>query len=255
MMMFKMSIKIAAILTVVFLLSFIQPAKKIKVYLIGDSTLSVKEKRAYPEHGWGMPFVNFFDEQVQIDNRAQNGRSTRSFILEKRWQSVTDSLAAGDYVFIQFGHNDEVETKKSYTTPEDFKANLVRFITETKDKNAHPVLITPVSRRSFDTAGKAQETHPVYSRLMREVAAAQQVPLIDLDQKSIALYQQLGEEGSKLLFNHLQAGDHPNYPDGKIDNTHFNELGAREIAQLVIKEIKVLNLDLARYIVKPYVKK
>ncbi|WP_442590268.1 rhamnogalacturonan acetylesterase [Pedobacter sp. AW31-3R] len=255
MMKYKVYVKLGAILSIALLVSFIAPGRKIRVYLIGDSTISIKEKKGYPENGWGMPFVNFFDEGVIVDNRAQNGRSTKSFINEKRWQSVADSLQKGDYVLIQFGHNDEVETKKAYTTPEAFKANLLRFVTETRRKKAHPVLITPVSRRSFDATGKALETHPVYSGLLREVAAAQKVPLIDLDRKSIELYQKLGEEGSKLLFNHLQPGDHPNYPEGKVDNTHFNELGAREIAQLVLKEIKVLKLDLAKHIVKPFVKK
>lgn len=252
-MMLKTPLKFAAA-AILLLMSFTVPPKKIKVYLIGDSTMSVKQKRYYPETGWGMPFAGFFDEAVEVDNRAQNGRSTKSFLAENRWQSVLDSLTAGDYVFIQFGHNDEVETKKNYTKPDEFKANLVKFIRETKAKKAMPVLLTPVSRRRFDAAGKALETHP-YSPLVREVAAGLQIPFIDLDTRSIALYQKFGADASALLFNHLQPGEHPNYPEGKIDDTHFNELGAREVAQLVLQEFRKLNLDLASHIVKPIPKK
>ncbi len=225
------------------------PKEPVKVYLIGDSTMSVKEVRAYPETGWGMPFQYFFDTSVVVDNRAKNGRSTGSFLAENRWQPVVDSLQAGDYVFIQFGHNDEVETKKTYTTPETFKANLVRYVTETREKEAHPVLLTPVARRRFDKAGHIVGTHEQYSEIVRTVAKEQQVPLIDLDKKSQALLQQLGVEKSKLLFNWLQPGEHPNYPEGVEDNTHFNELGARKMAELVLAEIRALDLALADRIV------
>jgi lysophospholipase L1-like esterase len=225
--------------------------KKITVYLIGDSTMSIKEKRAYPEMGWGVPFVHFFDTTVVVDNRAKNGRSTRTFIEEKLWQPVIQQLKEGDYVFIQFGHNDESKEKTDrYTTPEQYKQNLLRFINETKAKNAIPVLLTPVSRRRFKD-GKAIESHELYSSLVREVAENTGVHFIDLDKKSIELFQQLGDEKSKLLFLQLRPGEHPNYPDGKIDNTHFNELGARLIAQIVLAEVRNLNTDLKNRIVKP----
>jgi lysophospholipase L1-like esterase len=225
--------------------------KKITVYLIGDSTMSIKEKRAYLEMGWGVPFVHFFDTTVVVDNRAKNGRSTRTFLEEKLWQPVYKQLKEGDYVFIQFGHNDESKEKADrYTTPEQYKNNLLRFINETKSKKAIPVLLTPVSRRRFKD-GKAIESHELYSSLVREVAANTGVHFIDLDKKSIDLYQQLGDEKSKLLFLQLKPGEHPNYPDGKFDNTHFNELGARLIAQLVLAEIRNLNADLKNRIVKP----
>src|SRR5689334_10891672 len=106
------------------LLSFVPPARHITVYLIGDSTMANKEIKAYPETGWGMPFTWFFDSTARIDNRAKNGRSTQSFIDEHLWQPVADNLKEGDYVFIQFGHNDEVPTKKTYTTEEQFRTNL-----------------------------------------------------------------------------------------------------------------------------------
>jgi pectinesterase len=223
----------------------------LKVWLIGDSTMADKEIKAYPETGWGMPFANFFDSTVRVDNRAKNGRSTKSFIAEKRWDAVLQELKEGDYVLIQFGHNDEVPTKATYTPPADFAANLVRMIKDSRDKKALPVLITPVARRKFDTAGNIQETHADYAGIVRKVAAAQDVPLIDLDKESQALLQGLGPEHSKLLFNYLTPGEHPNYPDGRQDDTHFSELGARKMAEIVLADIKSLKLGLAEHIVRP----
>lgn len=237
------------------LLAFSPPKNKITVYLIGDSTMSIKETKAYPETGWGMPFVYFFDETVTVDNRAQNGRSTKSFLAENRWQPVAAALREGDYVFIQFGHNDEVPTKRSYTPEADYRANLVRFITETRAKKATPVLLTSVARRKFDAASKVEETHAAYAEIVRAVARDQQVALIDHDKTSQALLQQFGVEKSALLFNHLLPGEHPNYPEGRDDNTHFSELGARKMAELVLADIRALKLELADRIVQRDVKK
>jgi lysophospholipase L1-like esterase len=236
---------------ILLLSSFTLPAPaKITIWLIGDSTLSIKEKTAYPETGWGMPFVNFFDATVVVKNLAKNGRSTGSFIKEGLWQPVLEQLKSGDYVFIQFGHNDEVKTKKSYTTEAEFQANLLKYISESRSKKAIPVLLTPVSRRSFDETGRLIDTHLVYAKLVRDVATAQNVPLIDLNQSSQLLLQQMGVDDSKYLFNHLTPGEHPNYPAGKEDNTHFNELGARRVAELVLAGIQSLKLELADRIIK-----
>jgi len=222
--------------------------KKTTVYLIGDSTMADKEVKAYPETGWGMPFHYFFDSTVLVDNRAKNGRSTRTFIEEGRWKPVVEHLNPGDYVLIQFGHNDEVPTKKSYTTPGQFTANLVKFVTESRDKKAIPVLITPVARRKFDSSGKIEETHAIYTQLVKDVAAKYHVPLIDLDAKSQELVQQFGPESSKYLYNYLLPGENPHYPEGHKDDTHFSELGARKMAEIVLSEIKNLNLELANHI-------
>lgn len=232
----------------VLLLAFTLQPKHITVYLAGDSTMADKEVRAFPETGWGMPFKIFFDTTVTVVNKARNGRSTKSFA--KDWLFITDNLKAGDYVLIQFGHNDEVPTKANATTEVQFKENLLRFVTETRSKQGIPVLITPVARRKFSDDGKLQSTHEVYSAIVRKLAAEQNVPLIDLDRESQALLQQMGVDNSKFLYNHLAAGEHPNYPDGKIDDTHFSEFGARKMAQIVLADIKLLKLDLADRIVK-----
>lgn len=226
--------------------------KKIKIFMAGDSTMSIKETKAYPETGWGMPFVYFWDSTVTVVNRAKNGRSTKTFISEGLWKSIYDEAGPGDYVLIQFGHNDESpEKKERYATPDTFRMNLTRFVKETREKGATPVLFTPVSRRKFDTTGTAIETHREYSAYVKEVATKENVLLIDLDTKSRELYQQFGKGDSKLLFLQLKPGEHPNYPDGKDDNTHFNELGARLIAQLVLKELRSIVPELTQRTIVP----
>ena len=146
--------------------------KKIKIFLAGDSTIAIKETKAYPETGWGMPFVHFWDSTVRIENRAKNGRSTKTFISEGLWQKLYDDLEKGDYVFIQFGHNDESKEKgERYASPDTFKMNLTRFIKDTRMKGAIPVLITPVSRRKFDAQGLALPTHEIYSALVKEAVS------------------------------------------------------------------------------------
>lgn len=226
-------------LVLILLMSFaIPPGEKVTIWLCGDSTMSIKEKRYYPETGWGMPFVYFWDSTVDVENLAKNGRSTSSFRNEGLWNKVLEGAKEGDYVFIQFGHNDEVPTKKTYTTETEFKNNLKRYISEARNKKAIPVLLTPMARRKFDTNGKIEGTHDVYSQITRDAANEEKVYLFDMDKLTQKLYQDLGEDKSRILFNHLKPGEHPNYPEGKEDNTHFNELGARIVAQLVLQEIR-----------------
>ncbi|WP_416308356.1 rhamnogalacturonan acetylesterase [Neptunicella sp. SCSIO 80796] len=218
----------------------------VQVFMAGDSTMAIKDVKDYPETGWGVPFSYFFNQQTKVDNLAKNGRSTRTFISEGRWQSILDSLHEGDYVFIQFGHNDEHKTKVDrYTTPEQFTANLTRFVVETRDKKAHPLLLTPITRRYFDPQGKLQETHPVYAELVRQVAKQENVVLIDAEKLTHDHFQAQGDAGSLLRFMHIAPGVHPNYPVGVSDDTHLNQLGAREVAQLVLAELKRLQHPLA----------
>lgn len=241
--------RLTTIGSLLLLTAFIPRDTRTKIWLVGDSTMADKEIRAYPETGWGMPFEHFFDSTITVDNQAKNGRSTKSFIAEGRWAAVERDLHAGDYVLIQFGHNDEVPTKANYTPEDQFENNLTRFIKETRNKQAIPILITPVARRKFDSAGHIMETHAVYAAIVRKVAAAQNTPLIDLDKESQELLQQLGPEHSKFLFDYLAPGEHPNYPQGREDDTHFNELGARRMAEIVLADIRTLKIGLKDHIV------
>jgi lysophospholipase L1-like esterase len=223
-------------------LAFTSPPRKRQIFLVGDSTMADKQVTAYPETGWGMMFAKFVDTSTTVVyNQAQNGRSTKSFLEENRWAPILDKLQPGDMVLIQFGHNDEVASKPQATTPKQFQKNLVQYITGAKAKKAIPVLITPAARRSFNAEGKLQDTHQVYSELVRKVAKKKGVPLIELDKKSQAVLASFGPENSRWLFNHLQPGQHPNYPAGKADNTHFSELGARQMAEIVFQELKRQN--------------
>lgn len=233
-------LKISGFAVMGILVAFALPTrKKLTVWMVGDSTMCVYDSARFPLTGWGMPFARYFDTSVTVKNKARGGRSTRTFISEGLWKKVEDSLSPGDYVLIQFGHNDEAKNYPDrYTPPADFRKNLTWMVSRIRKKKAIAVLITPVSRRKFSEAGKAMETHPVYSPIVRQVASDQHVPLIDLDSLSIALYQKFGTRDAPLLFNLLKPKEDSNYPDGIVKNaTHFNAYGARKIAELVLNAL------------------
>lgn len=221
--------------------------RKITVWMTGDSTMSVKQANAYPETGWGMPFSTFFTKKVIVENRAANGRSTLSFITENRWKSVFDNLKPGDYVLIEFGHNDEKVDKPGVgVSLEQYKVNLSRFVNEARSKKAIPVLLTPIVRRSFRD-GKLIDSHGGYPDAVRKVADSLNVPLIDMHKKTEELLTSLGEEGSVKLFNHVPPGT-ANYPEGKNDNTHLSPEGARRVAELAADGLRELKIGLAGYL-------
>lgn len=243
-------------LSVLFLLFLFSGAvfgkEPVIIYLAGDSTMAQKMPDKRPETGWGEALQKYFNiEKVKIDNHAQNGRSTRSFIAENRWQAISDKLKAGDYVFIQFGHNDAAKNRPDrYTTPEDYRKNLTRFINEVREKKANPVLFTPVMRRRFDAEGKFEDSHGEYPDIVRSVATENKVPLIDMHRKSERVIKQYGVEESKKLFLHLKPEENANYPKGLEDNTHFSPLGADIMAGLAVEGIREKKLGLTRYMKK-----
>lgn len=224
-------------------------AQKPTLYTIGDSTMADKIKPdENPEKGWCQVLPSFFDlNKITIDNRAVNGRSTRSFINEKRWESVYKSLKKGDYVFIQFGHNDEkIADSTRYTNPHTaYRYNLIRFVTEAREKGAIPVLFSSIARRNFNEHGVLVNTHGEYPIEARLVAQEFNVPFIDLGYFSEVLEQSYGPEKSKDLHLHFKAGEHPYYPEGKTDDTHLSYKGALEIAKIVVAELTKMNLDIA----------
>jgi lysophospholipase L1-like esterase len=236
----------ALLLSAAIFCGFLSSSTTVRIFLVGDSTMADKPLVDNPERGWGQVFPGFFDRHVIIENRAVNGRSTKSFINQGRWQIVLDELRPDDYVFIQFGHNDEKKDDTSrYAAPEtDYKNNLIKFVHETRAKGAFPVLLTPVSRRKFDERGKAVETHQEYSEVVRRVAKEEKVPLIDLDAKSVAMLDILGPEKSKSVFLWIPAGKYKALPAGKKDSTHFTFDGAEKIAGLVVNGIIELHLPI-----------
>jgi len=193
-----------------YVLCFSYVSGQVTVLLAGDSTAAVKTPDRRPETGWAEILQQYFDPaKVKIDNRAQNGRSTRTFIEQGHWQRIVDDLKKDDYVFVQFGHNDSAKARPDrYTPPDDFKNNLIRFIADVKGKKATIVLMTPVMRRRFDKDGKFVDVHGEYPDIFRTVAKEQKVPLIDMHRKSEAVIEKYGVEGSKALFLQLKPGEH-----------------------------------------------
>jgi len=220
-------------------------APPITVWLAGDSTMAPKQPDKRPETGWGEALQPCFDSTVvRIANRAVNGRSTRSFVAEGRWKAIVDSLQAGDYVFIQFGHNDEKVGTANYSSPDDYRHNLVRFVDDVRSRGGHPVLFTPVVRRRFD-GERLVDTHGAYPDAARAAANEAHVPLVDMTRASAALVEPMGPDSSRALWLHLEPGANPNYPTGVRDDTHFNPVGAQRMAGLAIDAMRALRLDLA----------
>ena len=218
------------------------PEKPFAIYTIGDSTMANKKAEVYPETGWCQVLPEFFDETVTIKNYAVNGRSTKSFIDEGRWQAVIDSLQPGDFVFIQFGHNDQkIQDSTRYTSPfETYSENLERFVNETRVNGANPVLFTSIVRRKFGDDGKLTDTHGDYPAAVRKVVQKLNVPLIDLQKLTETWVNTLGDEPSKAMF--LWTDPSEKFPEGRKDDTHLCEDGARQVAQLAIEEAKRQNL-------------
>lgn len=238
-----------AVWSLLLLLAFRAPEPKVRIFLIGDSTMANKPLIDNPERGWGQLFPNYFDESVEIQNHAVNGRSTKSFRDLGHWDKVIEQLKPGDWLFIQFGHNDsKIEDPKRYAAPQtDYRQNLTRYIQEAKAKGAKPILLTPVMRRSFDEQGNFIDTHGEYPGVVKEVAIKENVPLIDLHQSTKKLIVNQGVEYSKELFLSFGKGYYGTLPEGKEDNTHFSDYGARQVAALVMDSIRSLNLDLVKH--------
>lgn len=250
--------KILMAVVALFVLTASAPRKVTTIFIIGDSTAAKKDlSTGSPERGWGMALQCFFDESfIRVDNHAVNGRSSKSFIDEGRWQKVVDLIEPGDYVIIQFGHNDEKPKPDRHTDPgSTFDYNLARFVRETRERGGVPVLMNPVARRNFakviakndddealrNTTFKDApqlvegdslvDTHKLYAVAPRDVARRMNCLFVDANKTTHDLEQSLGVEGSKKLHMWYKPGEHPALPDGRQDNTHYNIYGAHEVAR------------------------
>lgn len=244
----------------------------ITIFMIGDSTMANKKiDGGNPERGWGMVLPGFFSEDIKIDNHAANGRSSKSFISEGRWEKVISKVKKGDYVFIQFGHNDEKADSTRHTTPgTTFDENLRRYVNETRAKGGIPVLFNSIVRRNFvqpkdasitkdvrRTPGEKEQpkegtvlfdTHGAYLDSPRNVAKELGVTFIDMNKITHDLVQELGPVESKKLFMFVEPNQVPAFPKGREDNTHLNIYGARTIAGLAVDAIGKAIPELAKYI-------
>ncbi len=231
--------------------SALSQSNPVTLHMIGDSTMANKPViPANPERGWGQMLQMYFKDSLRVENYAQNGRSTKSFINEGRWDKVVAAIQPGDFVIIQFGHNDEkTNNVKVGTAPfGEFSENLTRFIRESRERQATPILATPVARRKFDETGTLTNSHGVYPGAVRKVAAAEKVPLLELTLATEKLLQQLGPESSKRLFDWIPAGEFAARPDGLEDDTHFNAYGASRVCDLAVIEIEVKIPELAAHL-------
>ncbi len=241
------------IITALIIMTVISSCEKRAVptlFMIGDSTMADKPLEDNPERGWGQLLPEFFDTtSIKIENHARNGRSTRSFIYESRWDTVYSRMKEGDFIIIQFGHNDgSVEKTGRYATPEEYRYNLVKFVKESQSKGVYPVLCTPVVRRKFDEKGVLTDTHGEYPNIVRSISDSLNIPLIDMQKESEKLVSSLGDEGSKKLYLHIAPGIYIRFPEGKKDDTHFSEEGARTIAAIAVKSFREKGIPLTQYL-------
>jgi lysophospholipase L1-like esterase len=177
----------------------------------------------------------------QVVNLAENGRSTKSFLEEGLFDRCLGQLSEGDWVFIQFGHNDSKDDEQRHTDPwTTYQGNLILMTDTVLEREAHPVLLTPICRRRFDEQGNLVQTHGDYPKAMISLAKSRNYPVLDMTEKTYQLLAYLGPKESKKLFLHLEKQEHPNYPDGAADDTHLNEWGANVVANLTLAQLRGL---------------
>lgn len=223
-----------------------QPENPVLIYMIGDSTMcNYSLDHDNPQRGWGQLLPEFVQDGVKVENRAAGGRSSRSFVKEGRWAKIMETLKPGDWVVIQFGHNDQKKDKPEiYTDPEtDYRTFLKDFIKDTRANGARPVLATSIYRRYFDQEGHPKNSLGGYPEATRAVAEEMNVPLVDLNELTGILLAEAGVENSKKLFLHCEPGEHPLFPDGRHDNSHLSETGARAIAKLFADAVRDLKIS------------
>lgn len=220
------------------------------VFLCGNSTVVDQEEE--PWASWGQMIPAFFTNRVAFANYAESGESANSFIAAGRLKKTLSQIKAGDYLFIEFGHNDQKQKGPGKGAYYSYMTNLKTFVDEARLRGAYPVLVTPTQRRSFNAEGKIVDTHEDYPEAMKWLAAKENIPLIDLHSMTRTLYEKLGVEKSKQAFVHYPANTFPGQEKALEDNTHFNPYGAYEIAKCVVEGIKALNLPLAKDIHPDY---
>ncbi|MDT0346463.1 SGNH/GDSL hydrolase family protein [Streptomyces litchfieldiae] len=218
------------------------------VYIASDSTAQTYDPYWAPQMGWGQVIDRFFSEDVTIANHAIGGRSSRSFIEQGRLDAILNEIQPGDYLFVQFGHNDAtISRPERYTPPEDYQEYLRNdYIAGARERGAIPVIVTPVSRRDFNAAtGLFNVSFPEYVEKAVEVAEQENVPLVDLSASSRAYLDSIGPLEAKSVFLHVPPGVYPNRPNGTIDETHFQEYGAVQMARLIAQDVAGLDVPLA----------
>ena len=208
------------------------------VYLAGDSTVMSYASANYPQQGWGGRIGDAFTSGVTFSNHAIGGRSSKSFVDEGRLATILRVIKPGDYLFVQFGHNDDYSDVRLHTDPfTSYKTYLAMYIDLPRQYGAIPVLVSPMGRRRYDSSGRFLNDFVNRTAAMQELAREKGVPLIDLNAKSIAYYNGVGVAATTDVFLWLGAGQYPRFPNGVTDGTHFQEYGAGQLARLVMQGI------------------
>ena len=233
------------------LLAAVPASAQHRLFVAGDSTAQTYDPANTVMHGWVQDLQPFFNaDSLVVVNHAIGGRSTGTFIAEGRWQKIVDELQPGDWVAIQFGHNDTSPNRQRYVAPEQYKANLQRMCREAREKGAHPMILTSIVMRTwFDGRLEDRRNHfQEYIQLARDAAKEIDVPLIDMNVLTSAIVIYLGDEASKELYFHVKAGDHPKITADKADDTHLRAAGAQLYAKLFAGEIARQRIPLAKWL-------
>lgn len=220
------------------------------IYLCGNSTVVDNDNE--PWASWGQMIPRFFTDKICIANHAESGLSANTFIGGGRLKKILSQIKKGDYLVVEFGHNDQKQKGAGKGAYYSFAYNLKIFIDEARAKGAYPVLVTPTSRRRFDSNGKSTNTHGEYPDAVRWVAEKENVPLIELNGMTATLCDALGVDGSMKLFVHYPAGTFPGQTKDFKDNTHFSTYGAYEVAKCVVEGMKKADLDIVKYLRADY---
>lgn len=225
----------------------IEPANDVPtLWLCGNST--VVDQDYEPWASWGQMITRWFTDQVAVANYAESGETATSFIGAGRLKKIVSLMKPGDYIFMEFGHNDQKEKRPGSGAFYNYAYALKQFVDEARSKGVTPIFITPTQRRSFDKEGKIQETHANYPEAMRWVAKDLGVQVIELHDMTRMFYETLGVEGSKHALVHYPAGTYPGQAKAFEDNTHFNPYGAYEISKMVVMGMKQLDLPVLQHL-------
>ena len=216
------------------------------VFLAGNST--VVDQDDEPWAAWGQMLPRFFRPGVAVANHAESGLSLASFLSSHRLAKVLSVMKPGDYLFVEFGHNDQKERGPNDGPYLAYTERLKVFVREARRKGGIPVLVTSTSRRSFGAGGKIENSLGEFPAAVRLVAQQENVPLIDLNALTTSLYEAMGEEETKKIFVHYPANAYPGQPQPLADNTHFNPYGAYEVARCVVEALKATKLGLTAYL-------
>jgi lysophospholipase L1-like esterase len=221
----------------------VKPVDVPTIYIAGDSTVVDQQKA--PWAAWGQMLPAFFNDKVSVANEAESGETIGSFVGEGRFAKIFRTIQAGDYLMMQFAHNDQKPGRGFVPIPE-YKALLEHYIGLARARGAHPVLVTSMERRDFGKNGRIVNTLAGYPAAMRAVARREHVPLIDLNAMSFALFDAMGPQGTLKAFVHYPVNTFPNQPKALADNTHFTSYGALELAKCVVRGIRKDRLPIAK---------